>query len=273
MLTSCRKLPASAANVLVGALLDQLPENNQEVVITVRQEGMPSPSANGQDPSSGALKYDPTVAFILEFCTVLAIRDEESVEAMGKQVFDTVQGILRDSTQWHPITVARASFYALKVLKASYVSLLPQVKEPTQLTQHDQDLDFANVPYLLHSISTLPPKVLGKTAELVLSGLSLCVDQPGPLRSEMMTSPDFWKLLQSLARNRESAPMVFVILERGTTGNPPAIMADNYEAAVTLLNEFASAAKPRAVPETEAGPKRPDQQRPDQQKPVKKYVD
>lgn len=105
-------------------LLDQLPESSHEAVITVKQEGMPSPPTNGQDSSPSTLKYDPTVAFLLEFSTILAIRDDEAVESIGKPAFDTMQGILRNSAQWHPITVSRATFYALKILKASYVRVL-----------------------------------------------------------------------------------------------------------------------------------------------------
>lgn len=117
-------MPASTAKYLVEALLDELPED-QATVITVKQENMPAqqPASNGQGAASGGIKYDPGVAFILEFCTLLATRDEETTEAMGKQVFDTLQGILRDSSQWHAITVSRVAFYALRVLKASYVSL------------------------------------------------------------------------------------------------------------------------------------------------------
>ena len=235
------RLPPSSTKTLIQALLSQLPESNHEAVITVKQEGLATPPPNGQN-TSGPLKYDPTVAFLLEFVTRLAIKDDEAIEAMGKEVFDTMQGILRDPAQWHPITVSRATFYALKLLKASY------------------DHDYANVPYLLHSIATLPQNVLIKASDLTLAGLTVCIDQPGPLRSEIMTSPDFWKLLHTLSKSPKSAAMVFGILERGTSGNPPAIMADNYEAAVGLLNEFATAAISRTAPESESSPRRPEQQ-------------
>lgn len=75
-----------------------------------------------------------------------------------------------------------------------------------------------------------------------------------------MTSPDFWRLLHALSRNPEAAAMVFEILEKGTSGSPPAIMADNYEAAIELLNEFASAASTRQPSETGSEPRRPEQQ-------------
>lgn len=58
----------------------------------------------------------------------------------------------------------------------------------------------------------------------------------------MMTSPDFWVILRVVAGDANAAAQIFDILERSTTGTPPAIMADNYEAAISLLNHFASAA-------------------------------
>lgn len=207
--------------------MEQLPEDNNSSVITVKQENMPSSPTIGQGPAHGGVQYDPTVVFILEFCTKMAIRDDESIEVVAKPVFDIVQGILRDSSQWHPITVSRSTLYAFQILKSSY--------------EHE----IVNVPYLLHSVSSLPKNLLIKAAGPLLAGLAACLDQPGPLRSEMMTSPDFWSILRVLARSQESAGSVFSILEKGTTGNPPAIMADNYEAAIGLLNDFASAAASR----------------------------
>jgi brefeldin A-resistance guanine nucleotide exchange factor 1 len=162
---------------------------------------------------------------------------------MGKVVFDTLQGVLRDPARYHAITVSRASFYALKLLNISYVS---SFKNATRYnTDAIKDHDFVNVPFLLHTISTLPQEALGKNSDLVLQGLSLCIEESGPLRREMMTSPDFWAILRTLAQRPEAAALVFEILEKGSTGTPPAIMADNYEAAISLLNDFASAANPR----------------------------
>lgn len=64
-----------------------------------------------------------------------------------------------------------------------------------------------------------------------------------------MNSPDFWFILRSLAGDLESASSVFDILDRGVTGDPPAISAANYEAAVSLLDLFASAAAPTITSE------------------------
>uniref|UniRef100_A0A0D2Y4Z1 SEC7 domain-containing protein n=1 Tax=Fusarium oxysporum (strain Fo5176) TaxID=660025 RepID=A0A0D2Y4Z1_FUSOF len=186
----------SVAKVIVETLVDQLPEDSNTTVISVKHESLPTSPTNGHVRPPGHLEYDPSVASILEFCTLLASRDAESIESMGKVVFDTLQGVLRDPARYHAITVSRASFYALKLLNISY-------------------------------------------------GLSLCIEESGPLKREMMTSPDFWAILRALAQRPESAALVFEILEKGTAGTPPAIMADNYEAAISLLNDFASAATPR----------------------------
>ncbi len=105
------------------------------------------------------------------------------------------------------------------------------------------------MPVLLHSVSSFSKDNLKKTSEVVLQGLKLCIAEPGPLRSEIMTSPDFWVILGTLAGQPESAQTVFELLESGVGGSPPAILADNYEAAVTLLNEFASGASVGAPPE------------------------
>lgn len=62
------------------------------------------------------------MVYILEFCSVLALRDEETVGLLGKPVAEALQMILRDSPQHHPYLISRAAFYQFSVLKASYVS-------------------------------------------------------------------------------------------------------------------------------------------------------
>ncbi|KFA77076.1 hypothetical protein S40288_07970 [Stachybotrys chartarum IBT 40288] len=240
------KLDASAAAGLVDSLLAQLPDDDQSTVISMKADNVPAPVMSGQNGIPKLATYDPAIVFILEFCTKLATKDANAVSSMGKGVFEALQGILRDPSQWHTITVSRATFYALQVLRTSY------------------DHDFANVPFLLHTISSLPKDILHKGSNLILEGLVNCIDEPGPLRSEMMTSPDFWATLRGLTGSPEAMAGVFAILEKGTTGSPPAIMADNYEAAVSLLNDFASAAASSRVvrdPKTDGGQRKPEQQK------------
>ena len=240
------KLSPSATREVVKALLEQLPDDDSTTIISVKQDNMPNPPPNGQQQgTTEPPKYDPSAPYILEFSTILATRDDGSIESMAEKVFHTIQGILRDASQWHAITVARAVFYALHILKAGF--------------EHD----IVNVPKLMHTISGLPKETLAKASGTILTGLAACTEEPGPLRSEMMTSPDFWSTLRVLATNRESAAKVFEILEKGTDGSPPAIMADNYVAAVALLDQFASSANPLASvdPKKEQERRRQDQSR------------
>jgi brefeldin A-resistance guanine nucleotide exchange factor 1 len=95
---------------------------------------------------------------------------------------------------------------------------------------------------VLHAISSFKKELLEKAAPLALEGISHCIKEHGPLRNEMITSPDFWVILRNLSTNPTVAPTIFDILEGVVTeSSPPAIMANNYESAVELLNVFASA--------------------------------
>lgn len=97
------------------------------------------------------------------------------------------------------------------------------------------------MPVVLHFISSFKKDLLEKSAPFVLQGLKKCINEPGPLRNEIMTSPDFWVILRTLGASPASAATVFETLEGVAIGSPPTVMADNYESAVKLLNDFASA--------------------------------
>ncbi|KXJ95211.1 hypothetical protein Micbo1qcDRAFT_115600 [Microdochium bolleyi] len=229
----------------VESLLDELPEDEPSSVpvITIKGDNVPPPTPNGTEAANNKPIYDPKMVYILELSTVLALRNEETVESVGESVAKTLQTILRDASRYHTSLVSRAAFYQFHILKASY------------------DHDFVRAPVLLHTISSFPKETLTKTAQLVLQGLKVCIDQPGPLRSEIMTSPDFWLILRTLSESSSSSPIVFEILEGGVTGTPSAIIADNYEAAIALLNDFATAARIGAAAE-QKGEKRPRNARP-----------
>ena len=227
------KLSGASLEALVDALLDQIPEDNANgVVIKVKSDNVPPTSpANPANKATATPPYEPGPVYILEFCTVLALRDEESVKTVGKRVVDTLQGILRDVSRFHPILIGRVSYYMFTLLHASY------------------DFDFVRVPMLLHAVSSFSKDTLKSTSSDILKGIKLCIATPGPLRSEIMTSPDFWAVLGALSKYEKSAVTVFEILESGVSGSPPAILADNYEAAIILCNEFATAAKVGAIAE------------------------
>jgi len=99
-------------------------------------------------------------------------------------------------------------------------------------------------------MSSFKKDLFVKSAPLILKGLTQCIKDPTPLRNEIMTSPDFWVILRNMAADPQSAPMVFEILEGVVEiESPPTIMADNYESAANLLNDFASAGSIKATVE------------------------
>lgn len=253
-----RNLPDDSLEALVDALLDQIPEDSGSgVVITVKADNVPPHSpALAQKPRNNVL-YDPSLVYILELSTTLALRDDHTVQLLGKRVVDALQAILRDISSYHPITVSRTTFYSFRLLQASYVSSSKYDRSGEEEAQPDvQEYDFIRAPVLLHTVSSFSPDNLKKTSKLVLQGLKLCVDEQGPLRNETMTSPDFWAILRNLASEKNSAPTVFEILETGVSPSSTAIMADNYEAAIGLLNDFASAASTTVPKEPKVDPRR-----------------
>jgi hypothetical protein len=78
--------------------------------------------------------YDPSLVFVLELATVLALRDDETVRELAKDVTDALASVIRDTSKHHPVVVARSVYYLLSLLKASNVSLDPFHHEPILTT-------------------------------------------------------------------------------------------------------------------------------------------
>lgn len=258
MLTKARNLPDESLEALVDALLDQIPEDNgSDVVFTVKADNVPPSSPSAATKPRNTISYDPSLVYILELSTTLALRDDKTVKLLGKRVVNALQAILRDISSHHPIVIARTTFYLFRLLQASYVSSSKYDRSEVGDAQPDiQEYDFIRAPVLLHTVSSFSPENLRKTSKLVLKGLKHCIDEPGPLRNEIMTSPDFWAILRNLSTENATAPVVFEILETGVSPSSTAIMADNYEAAITLLNHFASAASATVPKEAKTDPRR-----------------
>lgn len=105
------------------------------------------------------------------------------------------------------------------------------------------------VPVILHAISSFDQDILENSATPVLKSLTRCLADSDPLRREIVVSPDFWSILQRLLPDGASAPIIFEILQKIVETVPPAISADNYEAAVGLAHDFAHAASVGAADE------------------------
>lgn len=226
ILANISQLPVEALRSLLMSLLEHIPEDGSPRVIVVKPE-IPgaSPRSNGPRQKGKGPLYDPSLVFVLELATVLALRDEETVKELAKDVTDALSTVIRDATKHHYVVIARSVYYLLSLLKAS------------------NDYDFIRAPVLLHTFSSFNDALLHECSQPILKGLTDCFKGPNALRSELAGSPDFWTILNRLSGVADAAGDVFQLVEDLTTSAQPGITADNYEAAIALLNEFATAAQ------------------------------
>jgi golgi-specific brefeldin A-resistance guanine nucleotide exchange factor 1 len=122
-------MPIEAIRSIVDSLLAQLPEEESPRVMVVKPD-LPPPSPvrpNGQRSRINAPVYDPAVVFVLEFATLLCLRDEETVHELGMDVADALRRIVRNSANVHYIVISRAVYYLLRLLQASQVSTIHSV--------------------------------------------------------------------------------------------------------------------------------------------------
>lgn len=109
-------------------------------------------------------------------------------------------------------------------------------------------------PVVLHAISSFDDVTIDRTAPSVVTGLSQIMSSSDPLKNELANSPDFWSILQRLHRHKDQSQKVFDILEMTVKADPPIVAADNYESAVSLANDFATAASVGAAQEQRREP-------------------
>ncbi len=241
-------MPVDALKSLVQAVLEHLPKEGSPVVIVVKPD-RPNPGPVRTNIHSHGIPYDPSIVYLLELATIIALRDSETIAAVGEAVADALQNVVRDASNIHSLIVSRAVFYLLHLLNTSQVIITTEVKNFT-LTSW-QDYSFIRAPVILHTISSFDQSVLEKSAITILKGLALCIKNPTPLRNEITNTLDFWSTIQSIQGMPEAtaAAGVFELIENVVITRPSAVTADNYEAAVSLLNGFAVAGSVGAVDE------------------------
>jgi brefeldin A-resistance guanine nucleotide exchange factor 1 len=225
------QLPSEGLSALVHALLEHLPQDSAPVVAVVKAEpGSSNPiKLNGHRPVASISNYNPSIVYVLEFASMLAIRDESCAQAVGKDVAEALQDVVRGASHLHPVIVSRAIFYLLNLLNASY--------------EHS----IVRAPVILHTISSLDQAIAEKSALPILKGLSLCLKGQGTLKNEIVNTPDFWSTIRGLHTLRDASGNVFELLQTIMEDSPSVITADNYEAAIILLNDFATAGRAGAV--------------------------
>lgn len=216
-------LPVDTLQAVVAALLAELPEDPEPRVIAVKTEAPQAPRTSGTRSKPSTAKYDPKLVFALELSTILALRTGDTVKAFGKDVANSLQAVIRGASGVHDLVISRTTYYLLALLRAS------------------EDHDFLRVPVLLHTFWSFEPELLSQCSLPLLNGMADALEQSAGLRSEMSTSPDFWAILRALHSQPKAASLVFRILEDLTGNNQAGVTADNFEATIALLNDFATA--------------------------------
>lgn len=251
-------MPSDPLRAFTQSLLSYMPpddvESSPKVIVVKPPVAAPTPiRPNGQKPQPTIPDYDPALVCVLELATVLAMRDQDSASLFGKDVAQCLKSVIHDADGLHPVTLGRASYYLLNLLKASEVSTV-QCCGAHFLNTKKQDHDYVRAPVVLHTISSFNQDLLRRCGPTILKGISECIKGPASLRKEMATSPDFWSVLHALQPVSEAAPLAFHITEDIATGSPQAITADNYESAIGLLNTFATAGSAGIVREQRRDP-------------------
>ncbi|KAI5201572.1 Sec7-domain-containing protein [Aureobasidium subglaciale] len=123
-------MPIDSLKAFTQSLLLYLPpddiESSPKVIVVKSPVVAPTPvRANGQKQQPVTPDYDPGLVCILELATVLAMRDQASVSSFGQDVAQSLKSVIRDADGLHPVTVGRASYYLLNLLKASDVEAAP----------------------------------------------------------------------------------------------------------------------------------------------------
>lgn len=116
-------MPLSSVTQLVKSLLSSLPDTSA-AVITVKSGRPAQPSrSNNAKPELNRPVYNPGLVYTLELATILALRDNDTIEELGEELTTSLQTIVRDANNLHPLTLTRAIHYLLNSLRRCYVCI------------------------------------------------------------------------------------------------------------------------------------------------------
>ena len=225
-------LPTAPLTTFISTLLEHLPQDSAPVVAIVKTENDPlSPGRSGTRHSITAPEYDPSIIYFLEVATIVTIRNHQAAMNTEQDVMEALQGVVRNSNNFHPIIASRSAFCLLRLLHAKHGRA------------------FVRTLVILHSISSLESTIVQNAALQLLEGFSTCLDGPSTLRSEILNTPDFWSTIRQFHGVKEAAEKVFKLLVAILEDTPSSVTANNYEAVVHLLHEVATAGSEGAVTE------------------------
>jgi brefeldin A-resistance guanine nucleotide exchange factor 1 len=124
ILANISHLPVESLRSLLTALLAQIPENGSPIIMATKPDmpSVQSPRTANHSASKTRPTYEPSLVFVLELATVLALRDEETVRELAKDVTDALSRVISDARKLHPVVIGRSIYYLLSLLRASNVS-------------------------------------------------------------------------------------------------------------------------------------------------------
>ena len=124
ILSNMFKLPTEVTKVVVSALLSQLPEQSSPLLVAKADRPAPATTRaeNRQALRTGGIAYNPSTVFLLEFATILTVRDQDAVAAAGESLTASLQTVVRNGSNLHPLTSLRVVHYLLVLLQHAFVS-------------------------------------------------------------------------------------------------------------------------------------------------------
>lgn len=115
-------LPTESVQLVVAAILSQLPEEPSPIVVVKPERPISMPNRHDSPrPSRSSAAYNPSTVFLLEFATTLTLRDEDTVAAAGESLTASLQTTIRDASNLHPLTSSRVVHYLLELLRLAFV--------------------------------------------------------------------------------------------------------------------------------------------------------
>lgn len=125
-----RTLHRDASRSLVSALLEGItidaPENaadlsNSPTPPTLKSRDISTPINSSESQEK---PYDPSMLFLLEVATSLAIRNEESMRDLSAEVSEYCNEILRQRKHLHRILVERTLIYLMAIHKRGHETVI-----------------------------------------------------------------------------------------------------------------------------------------------------
>jgi brefeldin A-resistance guanine nucleotide exchange factor 1 len=115
------RIPAASAVHLVNTLLSSLPDTSPAVIVVKSERPPPQSRPVSAKVDTRRPTYDPGVVFTLELATILTLRDDDTIRELGEVLTASLQNIVRDAKNVHPLTLTRTVNYLLNLLRRSYV--------------------------------------------------------------------------------------------------------------------------------------------------------